>query len=60
MRRCEWITAKYPDEIICCTDECVSTTYCCLIVDGRGARFKLYGIGDFASNANFLVDVLGK
>ena len=47
MHRCEWIAAKYPDEIICCTEEYVPAAYSCLIVDGRGARFKFDGIGLF-------------
>ena len=59
MHRCEWITAKYPKELTACTREYIPTTYSCLLVDGSGARFKFDGIGDFAENSNFLVDVLG-
>ena len=60
MHRCEWMTAKYPKELIACTREYIPTTYSCLLVDGSGARFKFDGIGDFAENSNFLVDVLDK
>ena len=60
MHRCEWMTAKYPKELIPCTREYIPTTYSCLLVDSSGARFKFDGIGDFAANTNFLVDVLDK
>ena len=55
MHRCEWITAKYPDELIYCTQEYIPTTYSCLLVDDRGARFKFDGIGSFAADPNFFV-----
>ena len=60
MHRCEWMTAKYPKELIPCTREYIPTTYSCLLMDSSGARFKFDGIGDFAANTNFLVDVLDK
>ena len=50
MHRCKWVTAKYPDELIYCTQEYIPTTYSCLLVDGRGARFKFDGIDDFATD----------
>ena len=60
MHRCEWITAKYPDELIYCTQEYIPTTYSCLLVDQRGARYKFEGLGRFAADPNFLVDVIGE
>ena len=41
MHRCEWIAAKYLDEIICCTEEYVPAAYSCLIVDGRGGSIQV-------------------
>ena len=58
MHRCEWITAKYPDELIYCTLEYIPTTYSCLLVDHRGARYKFEGIGRFAADPNFLMGVV--
>ena len=60
MHRCEWITAKYPDELIYCTQEYIPTTYSCLLMDYRGARYKFEGIGSFAADTNFLVGVIGE
>ena len=60
MHRCEWITAKYPDELIYCTLEYIPTTYSCLLVDHRGARYKFEGIGRFAADPNFLMGVIGE
>ncbi|QNI97968.1 hypothetical protein SynRS9902_02089 [Synechococcus sp. RS9902] len=60
MHRCEWITAKYPDELIYCTLEYIPTTYACLLVDHRGSRYKFDGIGAFAADTNFLVDIIGE
>ena len=60
MHRCEWITAKYPDELIYCTLEYIPTTYSCLLVDHRGARYKFEGIGGFAADSNFLLAVIGE
>ncbi|WP_186508645.1 hypothetical protein [Synechococcus sp. RS9902] len=57
MHRCEWITAKYPDELIACTKEYIPTTYSCLLVDNNGARYKFDGIGNFAADINYLVGV---
>ena len=57
MHRCEWITAKYPDELIYCTQEYIPTTYSCLLVDNNGARHKFDGIGNFAADINYLVGV---
>lgn len=57
MHRCEWITAKYPDELIYCTEEYIPTTYYCLLVDKHGARYKFDGIGNFAADINYLVGV---
>ena len=57
MHRCEWITAKYPDELIYCAMEYILTTYSCLLVDNDGARYKFDGIGSFAADINYLVGV---
>ena len=60
MHRCEWINAKYPDELIYCTQEYIPTTYSCLLMDHRGARYKFEGIGGFAADPNFLVGFIGE
>ena len=57
MHRCEWITAKYPDELIACTLEYIPTTYSCLLVDNDGVRYKFDGIGSFAADINYLVGI---
>ena len=54
MHRCKWVTAKYPEDLIACTREYIPTTFSCLLVDGRGARFKFDGIGNFATDPNCL------
>ena len=54
MHRCKWVTAKYPEDLIACTEEYIPTTFSCLLVDDRGARFKFDGIGDFATDPNCL------
>ena len=57
MHRCEWITAKFPNDLIFCTQEYIPTTYSCLLVDGRGGRLKFDGVGAFAAEDNYLVGV---
>ena len=60
MHRCEWVTAKYPEDLIACTKEYIPTTYSCLLVDGRGARFKFDGIGTFAADTIFFWDIIAE
>ena len=45
---CEWMTAKFADELIYCTEEYIPTTYHCVLIDNEGAHFKFDGIGNFA------------
>ena len=58
MHRCDWLVAKYPKELIACTREYIPVTYSFLLVDIRGARINFDGMGNFASNANFLTSVV--
>ena len=48
MHQCEWITAKYPDEIIMCTAEYIPTIYDVVLTSSNGKRFVMEGMGDFA------------
>jgi len=50
MHMCEWMTAKFPDDLIACTKEYIPTTYHFMSIDDEGARFKFDGIGEFASD----------
>ena len=59
MHRCEWVSAKYPKELIACTREFIPTTYSCLLVDDSGAQFKFDGIAAFASDTSFLLGFIG-
>ncbi len=57
MHKCEWVAAKFPDDLVFCTMEYIPTTYHCILIDNEGARFKFDGIGDFASeNLYAIVD----
>ena len=47
---CEWVTAKFPDELIACTMEYIPTTYNCVLKDYEGEQFNFDGIGDFATD----------
>ena len=55
MHRCEWVTAKFPDELIACTMEYIPTTYNCLLKDDEGERFNFEGIGDFATDDTYRI-----
>ena len=55
MHRCEWVTAKFPDELIACTMEYIPTTYHCVLKDDEGERFKFEGIGDFATDDTYRI-----
>ena len=59
MHRCEWVSAKYPKELIACTREFIPTAYSCLLVNDSGAQFKFDGIAAFASDTNFLLGFIG-
>ena len=50
MHRCEWVTAKFPDELIACTMEYIPTTYNCVLKNDEGERFTFEGIGNFATD----------
>ena len=57
MHRCEWMAAKFPDDLVFCTMEYIPTTYHCVLIDNEGAHFKFDGIGDFATeNLYSIVD----
>ena len=60
MHRCDWLVSKYPKELIACTREYIPVTYSFLLVDIRGARLSFDGMGDFATNANFLMSVVAE
>ena len=59
MHRCEWVSAKYPKELIACTREFIPTTYSCLLIDDSGARFKFDAMGAFAADTKFLLGFVG-
>ena len=50
MHMCEWLTAKFPDELIACTMEYIPITYNFVLIDDEGERVKFEGIGDFATD----------
>ena len=50
MHMCEWVTAKFQDELIACTMEYIPTTYNCVLKDYEGEQFNFEGIGDFATD----------
>ena len=57
MHRCEWMAAKFPDDLVFCTMEYIPTTYHCVLIGNEGAYFKFDGIGDFATeNLYSIVD----
>jgi len=53
MHQCEWMTAKYPDEMIMCTREYIPTVYDVVLTSSGGKRFVIEGMGDFAAEASF-------
>ena len=59
MHRCEWVSAKYPKELIACTREFIPTTYSFLLVDDSGAQFKFDGMAAFAADTKFLLGFIG-
>ena len=50
MHKCEWVAAKFPDELVYCTLEYIPTTYHCVLIDNEGAHFTFDGTGDFATD----------
>ena len=48
--KCEWVAAKFPDDLVYCTMEYLPTTYHCLLIDNEGANFTFDCIGDFATD----------
>ena len=48
MHKCEWITAKYPDEMIMCTREYIPTIYNIVLTSSSGERFVMDGMGEFS------------
>ena len=55
MHECEWISAKFPDDLVYCTMEYIPTTYNCVLKDNEGERFKFEGIGDFATDEAYRI-----
>ena len=47
MHRCEWISSKYPDEMLACTKEYIPTIYDLTLVSSDGEVFKFDGVGRF-------------
>ena len=54
MHQCEWITAKYPDEMIMCTREYIPTIYDVVMTTSSGKRFVMDGVGEFQPPPSFL------
>ena len=48
MHNCEWVSAKYPDQLIACTLEYIPTLYQLTLVNESGDKYKFEAMGDFA------------
>ena len=50
MHKCEWLAAKFPDDLVFCTMEYIPKTYNFAAINDEGARLKFDGIGNFATD----------
>ena len=49
MHKCEWVSAKFPDEPILCSAEFIPTIYDVVMTSVSGKRFVMEGLGKFAT-----------
>ena len=47
MHRCEWISLKFPGELLICTEEYIPTVYELTLIDNSMEIFEFGGIGKF-------------